>query len=146
MRSVLQPNAQASRPDGPHGITLHGSPEWSELNKREDHTIRVHLQTSWSRPKRSLKLSDSKSMKTRAERPTQSTCGVGVGPKTDPFWTLVSLIGVFKCLKSLVGASGFEPPTSWSRTRRSSQAEPRPENTSLACWMMPEQQTDARAN
>jgi hypothetical protein len=27
----------------------------------------------------------------------------------------------------LVGASGFEPPTSWSRTRRSSQAEPRPE-------------------
>ena len=30
-------------------------------------------------------------------------------------------------LKRLVGASGFEPPTSWSRTRRSSQAEPRPE-------------------
>jgi integrase len=28
----------------------------------------------------------------------------------------------------LVGASGFEPPTSWSRTRRSSQAEPRPEH------------------
>jgi uncharacterized protein DUF2630 len=27
----------------------------------------------------------------------------------------------------LVGASGFEPPTSWSRTRRSSQAEPRPD-------------------
>src|SRR4029077_220772 len=26
----------------------------------------------------------------------------------------------------VVGASGFEPPTSWSRTRRSSQAEPRP--------------------
>src|SRR5437762_3502053 len=26
----------------------------------------------------------------------------------------------------MVGASGFEPPTSWSRTRRSSQAEPRP--------------------
>jgi hypothetical protein len=32
-----------------------------------------------------------------------------------------------KGLKGLVGASGFEPPTSWSRTRRSSQAEPRPE-------------------
>src|SRR5579872_7277990 len=32
-----------------------------------------------------------------------------------------------KLLKELVGASGFEPPTSWSRTRRSSQAEPRPE-------------------
>ena len=30
--------------------------------------------------------------------------------------------------KRLVGASGFEPPTSWSRTRRSSQAEPRPES------------------
>ena len=30
-------------------------------------------------------------------------------------------------MKDLVGASGFEPPTSWSRTRRSSQAEPRPE-------------------
>src|SRR5205823_3064240 len=26
-----------------------------------------------------------------------------------------------------VGARGFEPPTSWSRTKRSSQAEPRPE-------------------
>ena len=29
----------------------------------------------------------------------------------------------------VVGASGFEPPTSWSRTRRSSQAEPRPADT-----------------
>src|SRR5262250_131446 len=28
----------------------------------------------------------------------------------------------------VVGASGFEPPTSWSRTRRSSQAEPRPDS------------------
>jgi hypothetical protein len=28
----------------------------------------------------------------------------------------------------MVGASGFEPPTSWSRTRRSSQAEPRPDH------------------
>ena len=27
----------------------------------------------------------------------------------------------------MVGARGFEPPASWSRTRRSSQAEPRPE-------------------
>ena len=37
--------------------------------------------------------------------------------------------GLYKCLilkRDLVGASGFEPPTSWSRTRRSSQAEPRP--------------------
>ncbi len=31
----------------------------------------------------------------------------------------------------MVGASGFEPPTSWSRTRRSNQAEPRPEPTSI---------------
>src|SRR4051794_4980590 len=32
-----------------------------------------------------------------------------------------------KLLKEMVGASGFEPPASWSRTRRSSQAEPRPD-------------------
>ena len=32
------------------------------------------------------------------------------------------------CLFLMVGASGFEPPTSWSRTKRSNQAEPRPEN------------------
>ena len=31
----------------------------------------------------------------------------------------------------MVGASGFEPPTSWSRTRRSSQAEPRPDLSSV---------------
>src|SRR5262245_33557160 len=32
----------------------------------------------------------------------------------------------------MVGASGFEPPTSWSRTRRSSQAEPRPDDSSVS--------------
>jgi hypothetical protein len=32
-----------------------------------------------------------------------------------------------KLLKGMVGASGFEPPTSWSRTRRASQAALRPE-------------------
>ena len=32
-----------------------------------------------------------------------------------------------KRLKRLVGASGFEPPASWTRTRRSNQAEPRPD-------------------
>ena len=32
------------------------------------------------------------------------------------------------CLKRMVGASGFEPPTSWSRTRRASQAALRPDN------------------
>ena len=31
----------------------------------------------------------------------------------------------------LVGARGFEPPASWSRTRRSSQAEPRPDGGKL---------------
>ena len=30
-------------------------------------------------------------------------------------------------LKRMVGASGFEPPTSWSRTRRASQAALRPD-------------------
>ncbi len=35
-------------------------------------------------------------------------------------------LGEFRWDK-MVGASGFEPPTSWSRTRRSSQAEPRPD-------------------
>jgi hypothetical protein len=33
-----------------------------------------------------------------------------------------------KCLKKLVGAKGFEPSTSWSRTRRASQAALRPDN------------------
>jgi hypothetical protein len=32
-----------------------------------------------------------------------------------------------KCFKELVGAKGFEPSTSWSRTRRASQAALRPE-------------------
>src|SRR5947207_14618731 len=32
-----------------------------------------------------------------------------------------------KCLKELVGANGFEPSTSWSRTRRASQAALRPD-------------------
>ena len=44
---------------------------------------------------------------------------------------LLSAKNVFRKLlilkRNLVGASGFEPPTSWSRTRRSSQAEPRPD-------------------
>jgi hypothetical protein len=35
--------------------------------------------------------------------------------------------GSSKLLKTMVGASGFEPPTSWSRTRRASQAALRPE-------------------
>ena len=35
--------------------------------------------------------------------------------------------GSFKSLKKMVGASGFEPPTSWSRTRRASQAALRPD-------------------
>ena len=46
-------------------------------------------------------------------------------------WAFRQLIAR-KRLKELVGASGFEPPTSWSRTRRSSQAEPRPVILSVA--------------
>ena len=39
-------------------------------------------------------------------------------------------------LKEMVGARGFEPPASWSRTRRSSQAEPRPEfQCGAASWL-----------
>ncbi len=34
-----------------------------------------------------------------------------------PGWTLISGGSVCKSLRNLVGASGFEPPTSWSRTR-----------------------------
>jgi hypothetical protein len=37
-----------------------------------------------------------------------------------------------KDLEIMVGASGFEPPTSWSRTRRASQAALRPDRGSLA--------------
>ena len=33
---------------------------------------------------------------------------------------------------NLFGATGFEPATSWSRTKRSSQAEPHPGNDGLA--------------
>ena len=32
------------------------------------------------------------------------------------------------CLKRMVGARGFEPPASWSRTRRASQAALRPDS------------------
>ena len=53
------------------------------------------------------------------------------GRRTQPQSTsqnhLLGRFEVRKVLRELVGASGFEPPTSWSRTRRSSQAEPRPE-------------------
>ena len=41
----------------------------------------------------------------------------------------------------LVGASGFEPPTSWSRTRRSSQAEPRPEHLYITSFSLCYQHT-----
>ncbi len=39
----------------------------------------------------------------------------------------------------MVGANGFEPSTSWSRTRRSSQAEPRPDcyGTNLVIFRRP---------
>ena len=37
-----------------------------------------------------------------------------------------------KLLKIMVGAKGFEPSTSWSRTRRASQAALRPDGGDLA--------------
>ena len=37
-----------------------------------------------------------------------------------------------KSLKIMVGAKGFEPSTSWSRTRRASQAALRPDGGDLA--------------
>ena len=38
----------------------------------------------------------------------------------------------------MVGASGFEPPASWSRTRRASQAALRPDNKSGAVDKRPD--------
>ena len=42
----------------------------------------------------------------------------------------------------MVGASGFEPPTSWSRTRRASQAALRPElsNAEQSTWVRSQRQ------
>jgi hypothetical protein len=48
-------------------------------------------------------------------RPCGPFCGNLV---LDPVWTLIRWWGVCKSMKNLVGASGFEPPTSWSRTRK----------------------------
>ena len=45
-----------------------------------------------------------------------------------PLQTVSYHIGASGKEQWLVGASGFEPPASWSRTRRSNQAEPRPES------------------
>jgi|SRR5580698_1166611 hypothetical protein len=44
--------------------------------------------------------------------------------------------------KEVVGASGFEPPTSWSRTRRASQAALRPElnNAEQFTWVHSQRQ------
>src|SRR5579863_1327358 len=46
--------------------------------------------------------------------------------------------------RDLVGASGFEPPTSWSRTRRSSQAEPRPDKPQTLQWVESKLQIPAK--
>jgi hypothetical protein len=40
-----------------------------------------------------------------------------------------------KLLKIMVGAKGFEPSTSWSRTRRASQAALRPDRGDLAAFL-----------
>jgi hypothetical protein len=39
---------------------------------------------------------------------------------------------VVKSQRKMVGANGFEPSTSWSRTRRASQAALRPDRCSLS--------------
>ena len=57
---------------------------------------------------------------------------VGVSVVVGPGWdTDVRSGGIPKravsFLNRLIGARGFEPPTPWSRTRCSSQAEPRPD-------------------
>ena len=41
-----------------------------------------------------------------------------------------------------IGVTGFEPATSWSQTRRSSQAEPHPGNTSLRFLPCPQRLND----
>ena len=47
---------------------------------------------------------------------------------TDPLVLSQALFDLFRCCKSLtkglVGASGFEPPTSWSRTGESENLKP----------------------
>ena len=37
------------------------------------------------------------------------------------------LVGTQRMAEKVVGAGGFEPPTSWSRTKRADQAAPRPD-------------------
>ena len=44
-----------------------------------------------------------------------------------------SLQSTFYVLSHTVGVTGFEPATSWSQTRRSSQAEPHPGCFEIAC-------------
>ena len=46
-------------------------------------------------------------------------------------WTTDVATGNSKSLPSRVGARGFEPPTSWSRTRRANRAALRPEARKL---------------
>ena len=49
---------------------------------------------------------------------TDATCGPFLGGILilNPVWTLILGGTVCKSLRNMVGASGFEPPTSWSRT------------------------------
>jgi hypothetical protein len=47
-------------------------------------------------------------------------------------------VNTCKLLKDLVGASGFEPPASWSRTRRSTRLSHAPNAFSVAasCYIL----------
>lgn len=51
---------------------------------------------------------------------------MGIEP-TYPAWKAGVLPLNYTCISYNIGVTGFEPATSWSQTRRSSQAEPHPE-------------------
>ena len=50
---------------------------------------------------------------------------MGIEP-TYPAWKAGVLPLNYTCISYNIGVTGFEPATSWSQTRRSSQAEPHP--------------------
>ena len=43
---------------------------------------------------------------------------------------------IFWCKSYIVGVTGFEPATSWSQIKRSSQAEPHPVSACLFCYFL----------
>ncbi len=63
---------------------------------------------------------------------------MGIEP-TYPAWKAgvlpLNYTRIFNCLQ--VGVTGFEPATSWSQTRRSSQAEPHPDMLFCRLFLLP---------